>query len=191
MRGGGLAMVLLSCWASAAILTFSISDPSLNNATPAEVQNAAGPAGAIVADLSPAEPFGAASILLMAPLAIWGALALINSAPEETPRDFWLRLALLPVTLIAATGAASAAPTPAMWPYMVGRRRRPWRRRIARRCPRVMLAFGVPGRARNRATLIFVAIAVPGLSRPVRPDPRARDARLVGGGRTAMSPLTI
>ena len=119
MRGGGLAMVLLAVWTAAAILTFSISDPSLNNATPAPVQNAAGAAGAVIADLL-LQIFGAASLLLIAPMAIWGALALINSAPEETPRDFWLRLALAPVTLIAATGAASAAPTPALWPYMVG-----------------------------------------------------------------------
>ena len=159
MRGGGLAMVLLSCWTSAAILTFSISDPSLNNATPAEVQNAAGPAGAIVADLL-LQSFGAASILLMAPLAIWGALALINSAPEETPRDFWLRLALLPVTLIAATGAASAAPTPAMWPYMVGAGGALGDGAL-RAVSGVMLAFGAPG-ARAIATVLFVAIAVPG-----------------------------
>ena len=159
MRGGGLAMVLLSCWASAAILTFSISDPSLNNATPAEVQNAAGPMGAVVADLL-LQSFGAASILLMAPLAIWGALALINSAPEETPRDFWLRLALLPVTLIAATGAASAAPTPAMWPYMVGAGGALGDGAL-RAVSGVVLAFGAPG-ARAIATVVFVAIAVPG-----------------------------
>ncbi len=159
MRGGGLAMVLLAAWASIAILTFSISDPSLNNATPAPVQNAAGPAGAIIADLL-LQSFGAASILLMAPMAIWGALALINSAPEETPRDFWLRLALVPVTLIAATGAAAAAPTPAMWPYMIGAGGALGDGAL-RALSGVLQAFGAPG-ATNIATALFIAVAAPG-----------------------------
>ncbi len=158
MRGGGLAMVLLAAWASVAILTFSISDPSLNNASPAPVQNAAGPAGAIMADLL-LQIFGAASILLMAPMAIWGALALINSAPEETPRDFWLRLALVPVTLIAATGAASAAPTPAMWPYMIGAGGALGDGAL-RALSGILQAFGAPG-AISIATILYVAIAVP------------------------------
>ncbi len=159
MRGGGLAMVLLAAWASIAILTFSISDPSFNNATPAPVQNAAGLAGAVIADLL-LQSFGAASILLMAPMAIWGALALINSAPEETPRDFWLRLALLPVTLIAATGAASAAPTPAMWPYAVGAGGALGDGAL-RALSGVIQAFGAPAAA-GVATALFIAIAVPG-----------------------------
>ncbi len=159
MRGGGLAMVLLAAWASVAILTFSISDPSLNNATPAPVQNAAGPAGAVVADLL-LQSFGAASILLMAPMAIWGALALVNSAPEETPRDFWLRLALLPVTLIAATGAAAAAPTPAMWPYMVGAGGALGDGAL-RSLSGVLAAFSAPG-ATFVATVLFIAVAAPG-----------------------------
>ena len=119
MRGGGLAMVLLASWTLAALLTFSISDPSFNNATAASVQNMAGAPGAAAADLL-LQSFGVASFLLIAPLAIWGALALVNGAPEETPRDFWLRLGLLPIVMIAAAGAAAAAPTPAVWPYMVG-----------------------------------------------------------------------
>ncbi len=158
MRGGGLAMVLLAAWTAVAILTFSISDPSLNNATPAPVQNAAGAAGAVVADLF-LQIFGAASLLLIAPTAIWGALALINSAPDETPRDFWLRLALAPVTLLAATGAAAAAPTPALWPYMVGAGGALGDGAL-RALSGVLQSFGMPAAAGVAATL-FTLIAVP------------------------------
>ena len=158
MRGGGLAMILLATWMAAAILTFSISDPSYNNATPAPVQNAAGAAGAIVADLL-LQIFGAASLLLIAPMAIWGSLALINSAPEETPRDFWLRLALAPATLVAATGAASAAPTPAMWPYMVGAGGA-LGDGVLRVLSGVLQSFGAPAAA-GIAALLLTLIAVP------------------------------
>ena len=158
MRGGGLAMILLATWMAAAILTFSISDPSFNNATPAPVQNAAGAAGAIVADLL-LQIFGAASLLLIAPMAIWGSLALINSAPEETPRDFWLRLALAPATLVAATGAASAAPTPAMWPYMVGAGGA-LGDGVLRVLSGVLQSFGAPA-AVGIAALLLTLVAVP------------------------------
>ncbi len=119
MRAGGLAMAVLAVWSAAALLTFSISDPSLNNATSAPVQNAGGMAGAVVADML-LQSFGVASILLIAPLAIWGSLALLNGAPEETPRAFWIRAILLPVAIVGAAGAAAGAPAPAVWPYMVG-----------------------------------------------------------------------
>lgn len=119
MRGGGLALILLAIWIVVALSSFSISDPSFNNATPAPVQNSAGYAGAVVADLL-FQVFGVASFLIVAPLMIWGGYALVNGAPEETPREFWIRIALLPVVMIAATGAIAAAPTPAVWPYMAG-----------------------------------------------------------------------
>lgn len=119
MRGGGLAMILLAAWVGVALLTFSISDPSFNNATPAPVQNTAGFAGAVIADFL-LQAFGVASFIAIAPLAIWGGLALLNGAPDETPRDFWVRVALSPVVMMAAAGAAAALPLPAVWPYMVG-----------------------------------------------------------------------
>ena len=46
MRAGGGAMILLAIWLGAALATFTISDPSLNTATPAPVQNLAGGLGA-------------------------------------------------------------------------------------------------------------------------------------------------
>ncbi len=119
MRAGGLGMVLLAIWTAAALATFSISDPSLNTATAAPPRNAAGPIGALVADLL-LQGFGGAALLLIAPMAIWGGFALVNGAPQETPGDFWRRLILFPAALFAAAAAAAAAPPPATWPFVAG-----------------------------------------------------------------------
>ncbi len=119
MRAGGLSMVLIAVWLGVALTTFSISDPSFNTATPAPVQNMAGAAGANIADLL-LQAIGGAAFLLVAPMAIWGVAALFKGAPEETPSDFWRRLALFPVALLAAAAAIAAAPPPAIWPYIAG-----------------------------------------------------------------------
>ncbi len=119
MRAGGVAMVVLAVWLCAALSTFSISDPSFNTATAAPAQNIAGSAGAIAADLF-LQALGGASFLLIMPLTIWGGVAFIKGAPEETPRDFWLRLGLAPVALLAAAAFAAAIPAPATWPFASG-----------------------------------------------------------------------
>ncbi|MEM9707004.1 MAG: DNA translocase FtsK 4TM domain-containing protein [Pseudomonadota bacterium] len=118
-RAGGAALVLLAIWLSAAFLTFSISDPTLNNATGAAVQNAAGPAGAVIADAA-LQMLGAAALLALAPLFIWGGVAAVQGAPDRTARNAWMRAGLFPVALIAGAGFAEALPVPAGWPYVVG-----------------------------------------------------------------------
>ncbi len=112
-------MILLAIWLAAALATFTISDPSLNTATPAPVQNIAGPLGAASADLL-LQLLGGASLLLLAPLAIWGGFALLNGAPEETPLAFWRRLAVAPAALLAAAGMLATWAPPLNWPYMAG-----------------------------------------------------------------------
>ncbi|MEO1253096.1 MAG: DNA translocase FtsK 4TM domain-containing protein, partial [Pseudomonadota bacterium] len=119
MRGGGLALAVLAVWTLTALLSFSISDPSFNNSTPAPVQNLAGAPGAVVADML-LQTFGAASLLLIAPMAIWGVAALLTGAPDETPRAFWVRAALFPISLVAGAGAAAALAPPATWPFVAG-----------------------------------------------------------------------
>jgi S-DNA-T family DNA segregation ATPase FtsK/SpoIIIE len=112
-------MILIALWLLAALATFTISDPSLNTATPAPVRNLAGPAGAIAADLL-LQLLGGASFLLLAPLAIWGAVALLKSAPEETPGEFWRRLVAAPLAIVASAAFLASWPVPADWPYVVG-----------------------------------------------------------------------
>ena len=119
MRAGGLSMMGLALWLTLALSGFSISDPSLNTATPAAVANPAGPAGAAAADLL-LQLFGGAAFLLIAPLAIWGGVAAVKGAPLETPPVFWRRLALAPAALLCGAALAAALPTPAAWPFAVG-----------------------------------------------------------------------
>ena len=119
MRAGGLAMVALGVIIAVALATYSISDPSFNNATAAPVTNMAGIAGAHIADFA-LQSIGAAAWLAIAPLIIWGGLCVRNGAPDEVEPDFWRRVGLTPIAFLSAAGLAALAPTPASWPYAVG-----------------------------------------------------------------------
>ena len=119
LRAGGISLAFLALGMLVALASFSINDPSFNNATPAPVSNLAGPLGASFADLA-LQFFGGASFLLIAPMAIWGIAAARYGAPEETPRIFWLRAFLAPIALISAAGAMALAPTPLSWPFTTG-----------------------------------------------------------------------
>ncbi len=120
MRAGGAAMVLIGLWLVISLASFTISDPSLNTATAAPVQNLGGALGAAIADLL-LQFIGGAAFLLPAPLAIWGAVAAMKGAPEEeTPSDFWLRIAAAPAAILAGAAFLATWPAPADWPYVVG-----------------------------------------------------------------------
>ncbi|GJL90664.1 MAG: hypothetical protein DHS20C04_03230 [Hyphococcus sp.] len=119
MRAGGAAMIALAIWLAASLSTFTISDPTLNTATPAAVQNLGGPLGAIVADLL-LQLLGGAGFLLIAPLAIWGGFAVVNGAPEETPADFWRRLIVAPAAILAGAAFLASWAPPLDWPFVVG-----------------------------------------------------------------------
>ncbi len=112
-------MMVLAVWLALSLSTFTISDPTLNTATPAAVQNAGGPLGAVVADLL-LQFFGGASFLLIAPLAIWGGFALTNGAPEETPAEFWRRLIVAPAAILAGAAFLASWVAPLDWPFVVG-----------------------------------------------------------------------
>ncbi|MAW81475.1 MAG: cell division protein FtsK [Parvularcula sp.] len=119
MRAGGAAMIVLALWLAVSLATFTISDPSLNTATPAPVQNMGGPLGAVVADLL-LQMIGGASLLLIAPLLIWGAVAVMKGAPDETPYEFWRRLAVAPAAILSGAAFLASWTPPADWPYVVG-----------------------------------------------------------------------
>ncbi len=119
MRAGGAAMVVLAIWLGLSLASFTISDPSLNTATPAAVRNLGGPLGAIAADLL-LQFIGGASVLLIAPLAIWGGVAALKGAPEETPADFWRRLLVAPAAILAGAAFLASWLPPVDWPYVVG-----------------------------------------------------------------------
>jgi len=119
MRAGGAAMIVLSIWLAVSLASFSISDPSLNNATARAAANAGGPMGAAAADLL-LQLFGAGALLFAPPLAIWGGFALFKGPPRETPRIAWLRFLLAPAAFAAIAAFAGALPAPVGWPFATG-----------------------------------------------------------------------
>src|SRR6202522_3530398 len=100
---------------SLALLTWSLSDPSLNHATNERVHNFLGAPGAIAADLV-MQFIGLASVTLLAPPAFWG-WSLLTKRRLERPG---LKVALYLVGVIAAAGLASLLPAPGSWPLPTG-----------------------------------------------------------------------
>ena len=98
-----------------ALLTWSVSDPSLNHATNARVHNLLGAPGAIAADLV-MQFLGLASAALLTPPAFWG-WRLITQRRLERPR---LKAGLYLIGVIAAAGLASLLPAPGSWPLPTG-----------------------------------------------------------------------
>ncbi len=98
-----------------ALLTWSVSDPSLNHATNERVHNLLGAPGAIAADLV-MQFIGLASAALLAPPAFWG-WSLVTQRRLERPR---LKVGLYLIGVIAAAGLASLLPAPGSWPLPTG-----------------------------------------------------------------------
>jgi DNA segregation ATPase FtsK/SpoIIIE, S-DNA-T family len=109
---GALASVAGLCLA---LLTWSVSDPSLNHATNARIHNLLGAPGAIAADLV-MQFIGLASVALLTPPAFWG-WRLLTDRRLERPR---LKIALYLVGVIAAAALASLLPAPGGWPLPSG-----------------------------------------------------------------------
>src|SRR5215211_5687887 len=111
----GLGLIGLAGVVTTALATWSVEDPSLNNATDVAVRNLLGLPGAIVADLA-MQLFGLASVLLLTPIAVWG-WQLVRS---RKVRRLHLRLALWIGGSGAATAVASALPATGRWPLPTG-----------------------------------------------------------------------
>lgn len=67
----GLGLITLSGVASAALMTWSVQDPSLSHATSRPIRNILGYAGAIGADLA-MQILGLGAIMLILTVAVWG-----------------------------------------------------------------------------------------------------------------------
>jgi S-DNA-T family DNA segregation ATPase FtsK/SpoIIIE len=111
----GLSLLAVAGLVTVALATWSVDDPSLNNATDAPVQNLLGWPGAIAADLV-MQLLGLGAIGALVPLALWG-WRLMRSG--ELGR-IQLRLALWIIGSGAATALASALPATARWPLPTG-----------------------------------------------------------------------
>jgi DNA segregation ATPase FtsK/SpoIIIE, S-DNA-T family len=111
----GLAIVAGACAAWAALVTWSVHDPSLNNATRAAPRNVLGHWGAVIADLG-IQSLGLAAIILFLPLAAWGWHLVFRTVPERRRA----RLFTWPLAVILLAAALSALPQPKSWPLPNG-----------------------------------------------------------------------
>ncbi|KAB0268086.1 DNA translocase FtsK [Microvirga brassicacearum] len=111
----GLSLLAVAGLVAASLATWSVDDPSLNNATDSPIRNLLGWPGAIVADLA-MQIVGLGSIAALLPLAVWG-WRLMKSG-ELGRRQ--LRIALWIIGAGAATALASAMPATDRWPLPSG-----------------------------------------------------------------------
>jgi S-DNA-T family DNA segregation ATPase FtsK/SpoIIIE len=111
----GLGIVTVACAAWASLATWSVHDPSLNNATRAAPRNLLGGWGAVVADLA-IQSLGLASIFLFLPLAAWGWHLVFRTVPKHKR----LRLLAWPAAVILLAATLSALPQPKSWPLPNG-----------------------------------------------------------------------
>src|ERR1700759_1347772 len=111
----GLGLIGISGLGAAALMTWSVQDPSLSHATSRAIRNIMGYPGAIGADLL-MQILGLGAIMLILPIAVWGWRMM-------THRDFdreALRLGCGVLTPAIASGFASCWPRSTAWPLPTG-----------------------------------------------------------------------
>src|ERR1700742_642647 len=111
----GLGLLSLSGVAAAALMTWSVQDPSLSYATSRSIRNIVGYPGAIGADLL-MQILGLGAIMLILPIAIWGWRMLTHRTFDREA----LRLACWILCTIIAAGFASCWPHGGSWPLPTG-----------------------------------------------------------------------
>jgi DNA segregation ATPase FtsK/SpoIIIE, S-DNA-T family len=115
LRLSGVAMISGAAFATAALATWNIGDPSLNHATGNDVVNAMGPFGAIIADIL-TQFFGVAALPALLPMAAFG-LTLARGRDHGSNRLRGLYWVLMIVIGCAALACLSR---PATWPLPSG-----------------------------------------------------------------------
>nr|WP_249128030.1 DNA translocase FtsK [Bradyrhizobium lablabi] len=111
----GLGLISLSGVAAAALMTWSVQDPSLSHATSRAIRNVLGYPGAIGADLS-MQILGLGSIMLILTVAVWGWRMLTHRAFDREA----LRLGCWILCTAIAAGFASCFPHGGAWPLPTG-----------------------------------------------------------------------
>jgi len=111
----GLVLIGLSGAAAAALMTWSVLDPSLSHATSRAIHNVLGYPGAIGADLL-MQILGLGAIMLILPVAIWGWRMLTHRPFDREA----MRLACWILCTVSAAGFASCWPHNAAWPLPAG-----------------------------------------------------------------------
>ena len=111
----GLGLLALASGATAALMTWSVQDPSLSHATSRPIRNIAGYAGAISADLL-MQILGLGAIMLILPIAVWGWRMLTHRNFDREA----LRLGCWILGTVLAAGFASCWPRGGAWPLPTG-----------------------------------------------------------------------
>ncbi|MCH8092419.1 MAG: DNA translocase FtsK 4TM domain-containing protein [Proteobacteria bacterium] len=111
----GLVLMVMAAMLLAAFVTYSPDDPSFNRAVEGPIANLMGRPGAFGADLL-LQSLGLAGMLPGLALAAWG----YQVAAKRGLRLAWLRVVLLPLTLLLAAAAAAAVTPPESWPLRAG-----------------------------------------------------------------------
>src|SRR5581483_8791476 len=111
----GLGLVGLSGLMAAALMTWSVQDPSLSHATSRSIHNIMGYPGAIGADLL-MQILGLGAIMLILPIAVWGWRMLTHRSFDREA----LRLACWLLATVLAAGFASCFKHGGSWPLPTG-----------------------------------------------------------------------
>ncbi len=111
----GLSLIALSGGAAAALMTWSVHDPSLSHATSRSIHNLLGYPGAIAADLL-MQILGLGAIMLILPLAVRGWRMMTHRVFDREA----LRLGCWVLCVVLAAGFASCWPHGGAWPLPTG-----------------------------------------------------------------------
>ena len=111
----GLGLIALSGVAAAALMTWSVQDPSLSHATSRPIRNIVGYPGAISADLL-MQILGLGAIMLILPVAVWGWRMLTHRTFDRQA----LRIGCWILCATIAAGFASCWPHGGKWPLPTG-----------------------------------------------------------------------
>jgi S-DNA-T family DNA segregation ATPase FtsK/SpoIIIE len=111
----GLALLSLSGVAAAALMTWSVQDPSLSHATSRGIRNIVGYPGAIFADLL-MQILGLGAIMLILPAAVWGWRMLTHRSFDREA----LRIGCWILCTVISAGFASCWSHGLAWPLPTG-----------------------------------------------------------------------
>jgi S-DNA-T family DNA segregation ATPase FtsK/SpoIIIE len=111
----GLSLIALSGVGAAALMTWSVQDPSLSHATSRAIRNILGYPGAISADLL-MQILGLGAIMLILPVAVWGWRMLTHRTFDREA----LRIGCWILCTVIAAGFASCWAHGGKWPLPTG-----------------------------------------------------------------------
>ncbi|HEX2366515.1 MAG TPA: DNA translocase FtsK 4TM domain-containing protein [Bradyrhizobium sp.] len=111
----GLGLIAFTGVVAAALMTWSVQDPSLSHATSRAIRNIVGYPGAIGADLL-MQSLGLGAIMLILPIAVWGWRMMTHRGFDRQA----LRLGCWVLCTVIAAGFASCWPHGGAWPLPTG-----------------------------------------------------------------------